>query len=287
MSFLNNNEFNTEPLLNEINNVLSKGLTEIFKNFINEHKLYKETYQGLMKLAGIEKNGLVINGYNDTNSYLNQQKKDDSQIEEIIKNKVDQISSKLNDKLDEFIKYNLELTSILISKIDNCNSEIQLLKNPIIDLTNVDVDVQIKQEPVEKENIVLKIEEEEEKVIDSEVDETNEEEEESEASVEDETKEEEEEEEEASVEDETKEEEEESEASVEDETKEEEEEEASVEDETKEEEEEEEEFIEIEIVDITYCTNDEENGFIYELDKDGDIGKKVGYIKEGEPFFYD
>jgi hypothetical protein len=49
---------------------------------------------------------------------------------------------------------------------------------------------------------------------------------------------------------------------------------------------EEEELFEIEIDDITYCTNDEENGFIYEVDKDGDVGKKVGFLKEGEPTFY-
>jgi hypothetical protein len=54
----------------------------------------------------------------------------------------------------------------------------------------------------------------------------------------------------------------------------------------KEEEEEEEELVEIEIDDITYCTNNEDNGFIYELTTDGDVGDKVGYLKEGEPFFY-
>ena len=51
-------------------------------------------------------------------------------------------------------------------------------------------------------------------------------------------------------------------------------------------EEEDEELVEIEIDDITYCTNDEENGFIYELKEDGEVGDKVGYLKEGEPFFY-
>jgi hypothetical protein len=50
--------------------------------------------------------------------------------------------------------------------------------------------------------------------------------------------------------------------------------------------EEEEEFIEIDIDDVTYCTNNEENGFIYELTEDGDVGDKVGYLKDGEPFFY-
>jgi hypothetical protein len=52
------------------------------------------------------------------------------------------------------------------------------------------------------------------------------------------------------------------------------------------EEEAEEEFIEIDIDDVTYCTNNEENGFIYELTEDGDVGEKVGYLKDGEPFFY-
>jgi hypothetical protein len=52
------------------------------------------------------------------------------------------------------------------------------------------------------------------------------------------------------------------------------------------EEEVEEEFIEIDIDDVTYCTNNEENGFIYELTEDGDVGDKVGYLKDGEPFFY-
>jgi hypothetical protein len=49
---------------------------------------------------------------------------------------------------------------------------------------------------------------------------------------------------------------------------------------------EEEEYIEIDIDDITYCTNNEENGFIYELTEDGDVGNKIGYLKDGEPFFY-
>jgi hypothetical protein len=49
--------------------------------------------------------------------------------------------------------------------------------------------------------------------------------------------------------------------------------------------EEEEELIEIEIDDVTYCTENEDNGFIYELDKDGNVGEAVGYFKNGEPFF--
>jgi hypothetical protein len=51
------------------------------------------------------------------------------------------------------------------------------------------------------------------------------------------------------------------------------------------EEEEEEEVFEIEIDDVTYFATDEENGILYEMTSDGDIGKKVGIIKDGEPIF--
>ena len=53
--------------------------------------------------------------------------------------------------------------------------------------------------------------------------------------------------------------------------------------------EEHEEDEELEIVtidDVDYCTNDVENGFIWELSEDGEQGNKIGYLKEGEPFFY-
>lgn len=50
-------------------------------------------------------------------------------------------------------------------------------------------------------------------------------------------------------------------------------------------EEDEEEVFEIEIDDVTYFATHEENGILYEVDKDGDVGKKVGIIKDGEPIF--
>jgi hypothetical protein len=49
--------------------------------------------------------------------------------------------------------------------------------------------------------------------------------------------------------------------------------------------EEEEEVFEIEIDDVTYFATGEENGILYEMTADGDIGKKVGIIKDGEPIF--
>ena len=70
----------------------------------------------------------------------------------------------------------------------------------------------------------------------------------------------------------------------EDETVEEDEEDEAEEDKAEEDEAEEEVF-EIEIDDITYFATDEENGILYEVDKDGEVGKKVGIIKDGEPIF--
>ena len=52
---------------------------------------------------------------------------------------------------------------------------------------------------------------------------------------------------------------------------------------------EEEDEAELEIItidDVDYCTNDVENGFIWQLSEDGEQGDKIGYLKEGEPFFY-
>lgn len=57
------------------------------------------------------------------------------------------------------------------------------------------------------------------------------------------------------------------------------------EDEVKEEPEEDEEVFEIEIDDVTYFTNNEENGILYEVDETGEPGKQIGIIKEGEAIF--
>jgi hypothetical protein len=49
-------------------------------------------------------------------------------------------------------------------------------------------------------------------------------------------------------------------------------------------EDEDEEVFEIEIDDVTYFATDEENGILYEVDN-GEVGRKVGIIKDGEPIF--
>jgi hypothetical protein len=51
-------------------------------------------------------------------------------------------------------------------------------------------------------------------------------------------------------------------------------------------EEDEEEVFEIEIEDVTYFATSEENGPLYAVDESGEPGIKVGYLKDGEPFFF-
>jgi ABC-type multidrug transport system fused ATPase/permease subunit len=48
---------------------------------------------------------------------------------------------------------------------------------------------------------------------------------------------------------------------------------------------EDEEVFEIEIDDVTYFTNNEENGILYKVDETGEPGKQIGIIKEGEAIF--
>ena len=162
----------------------------------------------------------------------------------------------------------------------------------------------------EKENITLQIESAEESEEEDEEEESDEEEAEEEEAEEEEAEEEEEVEEEEAEEQEEEEEaeeqEEEEEAEEEDEEEESDEEEAEDKEEAEEvsdvetEDEEkqtnvnkessvedlEEELFEIEIDDITYCTNNEDNGIIYEMTKDGEVGDEIGRFKEGEPIFY-
>jgi hypothetical protein len=47
----------------------------------------------------------------------------------------------------------------------------------------------------------------------------------------------------------------------------------------------EEEVFEIEIDDVTYYATSEENGILYAVEEDGEVGKQVGIIKDGEPIF--
>ena len=173
-----------------------------------------------------------------------------------------------------------------------------------------DLEEEVVEEDVEEatEKEVVEEEDEEEDAEDEAVEEAEDEEEEEETSeaeeaveaeeeADDEAEDEDEDEAEAEAEDEDEEEEEEAseKEAVEDVKDEEDEEEAeekaveenvNPEDEVETENDDEEDFFEVEIKNTTYATNNEVNGFIYDITDDGEIGKKVGYYKNKTPFFY-
>ena len=275
---------NTEEIVNEVNNVIKNGLNKLIGDHLYRYELLERTHEALMNLPSI-RNELNQNPYESTQYDF-----------------VKEYNIRHQPKNDlDMIKYDL-LIEKLTKRIDELTYEINTLKTTM----SVKDEEPIKEEP--KENIKL--------VIDTSFNEddinndngnvkeqikrisffASEEEASSVASLQEE------EEEDASEEDEAS-----SVASLEDEV--EDKVEDKVEDEVEDEDDadeveteksdsdeeadevavassEEEEFIEIDIDDVTYCTNNEENGFIYELTEDGDVGDKVGYLKDGEPFFY-
>ena len=244
----NISDFNINPLLSELDNVIRRHMNIMLNEYIDRFNLLEQTHKQIMNLPSVvdelrRYTGMSRNSACEKSCATAPADNSSEQLRRdvaAIKNKLDSIESYLQ-RNATYTQPNTTSNSVQPSIVLSC--------------VNENIHFEMKEEEEEEEEpstapkTIIPEEEEEEEV------ETEEEEEEEEEEVETEEEEEEEEEE--------------------------------VKEEKKEEvEEEEEELVEIEIDDITYCTNDEENGFIYELSEEGEVGDKVGYLKEGEPFFY-
>ena len=310
---MNENNFNIEPLVFEIENIIKKGVNTILKDYMNRYDLLEKTHLQIMRLPS------VLNELNK-NDYPESDEEDDKSAFVSIKDmthtlvcaEIGNVEKKMEKKfnslvpiLDKILGKIQTLSETVKELQDNKNNKIYTDVKDLIENKNKLLIVKKSENENIKLNIDIDNEEEntpypsdDEKVNEEEIKEVIEE-----KTVEEETVEEEE-----SVVEETEEkkdkdevvkdkesvveesvvEESDEEASIETETKEEETEEETEEDinnhETKEEEEE--ELTIITIDDVDYCTNNEETGFIYELDEEGEQGDKIGYLKDGEPFFY-
>ena len=196
-----------------------------------------------------------------------------------------------------------------ISDDDNCVSETispgnNVIKNELqseikkikleadLDNSHKNKDASVNEEEVDEDEEEVDEDEEEVDEDEEEVDEDEEEEEEDEEDEEEEDEEDEEDEEEEEVKDDNEEETEEEEEEVKDENEEEtveEEDEKEMVDEnnasgSEDDEGDEEEVFMIEIEAVNYYTNDDNNGDIYKILDDEEIGEKVGYFKDGEPY---
>jgi hypothetical protein len=290
---------NTEEIANEVNNVIKKGLDKLLSDHLCRYELLEKTHDAIMNLPSVR-------------HHLNLSQREPFIKKEDFDTKYGKMIEKLLNRIDELtdevnqLKQSCKPTHVEVVKLEqkeNIKLEIEDAESEIEDQSEEDASEADAESEIE--DIIDSEEEYEEcdcKVILKEdiiiVDGKNycgacdpnleEEAEEAEEAAEEEAEEassceaaEEEAEEASSCEAEEAEEEEAEEASS-CEAEEEVETEAS----ETEAEEEEEEYIEIDIDDVTYCTNNEENGFIYELTEDGDVGNKIGYLKDGEPFFY-
>jgi len=47
--------FNTDPLLNDLNNVIQNGLNKLLNNYITNYKLYEETHNCIMNLPSVKR----------------------------------------------------------------------------------------------------------------------------------------------------------------------------------------------------------------------------------------
>jgi len=316
--------FNTEPLITEIENVIKKGLKQLLNDYMSRYQLLENTHKKIMLLPSVmnelNKHNIVSEDDENDNDDIEEETmffSIQNMTHELVKQEVGYIDQKI-EKIDKNYNSILENLNKVLTNIQELNVDIQMLKETPVKDKNIDTSKVISNAtPVtqviklsivsacENENIKFDIKEEEniglnkdaEELVEKDVsdedssDEDEEEVEEDEEEVEEEEDEEEveEEEEDDKSEEDDKQEQVDEVETVEEEDEEDDKQEQVDEVETVEEEqaEVEEELFEIEIDDVTYCTDNEENGFIYKLTEDGDVGDKLGYLKDGEPFFYD
>jgi chemotaxis protein histidine kinase CheA len=269
---------NTDDLIKEVSAVLKTGLDKLLADYKDKYELYEETHQCVVKLQGLLGKAPSPSPHDDTR-YDKLEKQIVQMKEEIALLKLTggkPICDLVEDETQPVVKTESSLKSEPVVKTE---STLKTEQHVVKAESTVKTEPKVVQPSDEKENITLIIEpvQEQEQEDDSEEEEESEEDE--------------------SEEEQKEEEEEESEEEEEEKSEEEEQEELSDEEEEQPviaaptpapaptPEDEEEELFEIEIDDVSYCTNDEENGTIYALTADGDVGAKVGYLKDGEPFF--
>jgi hypothetical protein len=155
------NNFNTEPILNEIDLVIKKGLSKILKDYTDRYNLLESTHKKIMELPSVVNElNLKDNDYDDDDESI---KTNDVPIivsikdmtKELVVEEIDNVVSKFEKKIE-----NLETKYDLIFPVfDKILEKINVLSNEL-------KEIKISQNKVkliidnEKENIKLEIEEE-------------------------------------------------------------------------------------------------------------------------------
>ena len=314
----NKTQFNICPLVTEMEQVLQNGLKKLLSNYMDRYEMLEKTHMQIMNLPSVQYEVSTNRGIEGTTnnteiceSTLNtgleerlekiEQKYDNLQC--VLNNILNKLNEIQNEKCNSS-KENFDVKKPLIVKMSE-NEHVSLNIEEVSQkefYENVKNETEVEEEKVEEEQdekqVEEQVEEQEEQEEQVEEEQAEEQEEVEEEQEEEQVEEEEEEQVEEEEEEQVEEEEEQVEEEQVEEQEEQDEEEASIETETKQNEteqdedngaeaEDDEELFEIEIDDKTYCTNNEQNGFIWELTEDGEQGEKIGYLEDGEAYFYE
>ena len=134
MSELKKNNFNIEPLVFEIENVIRRGLTTILKDYIDRYELLENTHKQIMRLPSVL-NELNKNSQSDETS--------DSDLEEnekpifisikdmthdIVREEIEIIEKRL-DKMEKKFDSIVPILDKILGKMQTLNEDVKGLKN--------------------------------------------------------------------------------------------------------------------------------------------------------------
>ena len=129
------NNFDTQPLLNEINNLVKNSVQEIVKDIMKRHALLEETHDKLVNLPSVKQY------YNRVEIKI----EPETEIHDFVKEEISEKISNLDDKINNMWKIYGDYFVKMSTQLDELKNEIHNLKN------------EKSNNNVEKENIKLEI----------------------------------------------------------------------------------------------------------------------------------
>jgi hypothetical protein len=303
------NKIDIEPLLKQVNGVLTKGLNKLICNYVVQNlkneldtcrkqmEFYKAELENVKRYYKQDNTSFdsLVEGFDDEHISLNIEDNCDNNSETSLENILSDDNKSSNVQIFTTVGTTQPVASLEDEEEEDEDEEEEdaSLEAEYEEDAGLEADAGLKvEESVAHEDAVASLEDEDEDAVASLEEEDEADEDEDESVADEDEEEEEDEDEEESVADEVAGLEAEAELESETETEAEDEDEDEAEDEVEAEEEEpvagldeEEEVFEIEIDDVTYYATNEENGPLYEVDESGDPGKLVGHLKDGEPVF--
>ena len=132
--------FNTLPLLNEIESVLNNGISNILNDFSERYNLLEKTQSKILKLLKANKNLNYKSDSEDSddasvcNEVNNNNEEEEEEVpifvsmkdltEELVKNEISHYQNKMENKFNKFVDDNHLIIHKLIDQVDSLKQEI-------------------------------------------------------------------------------------------------------------------------------------------------------------------